>query len=178
MNESQEGPSPASCRRPLRQSLALDDDAGLLAVPGVGCDAFGAQEVLLHFLGRRARQVVDDAEIARYHEMGEARAQEAAISGTVFEDRDGSGVASPANPGLADVLVFWVDSLEEKDMILADDRGIFFTTPHWHGYKAVLTRIPRLKELRKAERREFVENAWLTRAPNKLAKAWLAEHGE
>ena len=79
---------------------------------------------------------------------------------------------------LADVLVFWVDSLEEKDLILSDDRGIFFTTPHWHGYKAVLTRIPRLKELRKAELREFVENAWLSRAPNKLAKAWLAEHGE
>ena len=79
---------------------------------------------------------------------------------------------------MADVLVFWVDRLEEKDLILADDRGIFFTTPHWHGYKAVLTRVPRLKELRKAELREFVENAWLSRAPNKLAKAWLAEHGE
>ncbi len=38
-------------------------------------------------------------------EPGEARAQEATVSGTVFEDRDGSGVASPANPGLADVLV-------------------------------------------------------------------------
>ena len=79
---------------------------------------------------------------------------------------------------LADVLVFRVDSLEEKDLILADDRGIFFTTPHWHGYKAVLTRIPRLKELRKAELRDLVENAWLTRAPKKLANAWLAEHGE
>jgi hypothetical protein len=79
---------------------------------------------------------------------------------------------------MADVLVFWVDSLEEKDLILADDRGIFFTTPHWNGYKAVLTRIPRLKELRKAELREFVENAWLVRAPDKLAKSWLAEHGE
>src|SRR4051812_34873676 len=77
-----------------------------------------------------------------------------------------------------DVLVFWVDSLEEKDLILADDRGIFFTTPHWKGYKAVLTRTPRLKEIRKAELRELVENAWLTRAPKKLAKAWLAEHGE
>jgi hypothetical protein len=79
---------------------------------------------------------------------------------------------------MADVLVFWVDSLEEKDMILADDRRIFFTTPHWNGYKAVLTRIPRLKQLRKAELRELVENAWLVRAPKKLAKAWLAEHGE
>jgi hypothetical protein len=76
-----------------------------------------------------------------------------------------------------DVLVFWVDSLEEKDLILADARGIFFTTPHWNGYKAVLTRIPRLKELRKAELREFVEEAWLSRAPKRLAKSWLAEQG-
>ena len=38
-------------------------------------------------------------------EPGEARAQEATVSGIVFEDRDGSGVASPANPGLAGVLV-------------------------------------------------------------------------
>jgi len=76
-----------------------------------------------------------------------------------------------------DVLVFWVDSLEEKDLILADARGIFFTTPHWNGYKAVLTRIPRLKELRKTELREFVEEAWLSRAPKRLAKSWLAEQG-
>jgi hypothetical protein len=79
---------------------------------------------------------------------------------------------------MADVLVFWVDDLEEKDLILSDERGIFFTTPHWNGYRAVLTRIPKLKELRKAELRDFVEGAWLSRAPNKLVKAWLAEHGE
>ena len=79
---------------------------------------------------------------------------------------------------MTDVLVFWVDDLEEKDLILSDERGIFFTTPHWNGYKAVLTRIPRLKQLRKAELRDFVEGAWLSRAPNKLVKAWLAGHGE
>ena len=79
---------------------------------------------------------------------------------------------------LKDVLVFWVADLEEKDMLVGDDRGIFFTTPHWHGYRAVLTRIPRLRRIRKAELRELVETAWLTRAPKKLAKAWLAEHGD
>ena len=36
---------------------------------------------------------------------GEALAEEATVSGIVFEDRDGSGVAGPANPGLAGVLV-------------------------------------------------------------------------
>jgi calcineurin-like phosphoesterase family protein len=34
-----------------------------------------------------------------------AEAQEQTVSGVVFEDRDGSGVASAANPGLNDVLV-------------------------------------------------------------------------
>ena len=38
---------------------------------------------------------------------------------------------------LEDVLVVWVDSLDEKDLLVADDRGIFFTTPHWNGYRAV-----------------------------------------
>src|SRR5271165_3551595 len=41
-------------------------------------------------------------------EVGEAHAQGsggARVSGLVFEDRDGSGVANPANPGVADALV-------------------------------------------------------------------------
>jgi hypothetical protein len=78
---------------------------------------------------------------------------------------------------LTDVFVFHVPDLEVKDMILQDDRGIFFTTPHWNGYKAVLTRIPSLKKIPKRELRDLVEDAWLSRAPKRLAKAWLAEHG-
>jgi hypothetical protein len=63
-------------------------------------------------------------------------------------------------------------------MILQDDRGIYFTTPHWNGYPAVLIRIPDLKQLSRAELRDMVEEAWLSRAPKRVAKAWLAEHGE
>ena len=77
---------------------------------------------------------------------------------------------------LEDVLVFWVDSLEEKELLVADARGIFFTTPHWNGYKAVLLRIPDLKQLDREELRGLVEDAWLSRAPKRAAKAWLAEH--
>ena len=43
---------------------------------------------------------------------------------------------------LADVLVFRVADLGEKEIMLADERGVFFTTPHWNGYSAVLMRIP------------------------------------
>ena len=77
---------------------------------------------------------------------------------------------------LEDVLVFWVDSLEEKDLVLADDRGIFFTTPHWNGYRAVLMRIPELARIDREELRELVVEAWLSRAPKRVAKAWLAEN--
>jgi hypothetical protein len=72
-----------------------------------------------------------------------------------------------------DVLVFWVDGAEAKELQLADPRGIFFTTPHWNGYPAVLLHIPDLKQLRKAELREIVIDAWLARAPKRVAKAFL-----
>jgi hypothetical protein len=77
---------------------------------------------------------------------------------------------------MADVLVFRVDGPEAKELALADPRGIFFTTPHWNGYSAVLVRIPRLRELDRAELRDLVVEAWLTRAKKRVAKAWLAEN--
>jgi hypothetical protein len=75
---------------------------------------------------------------------------------------------------LDDVLVFRVDSLEVKELLLADARGTFFTTPHWNGYAAVLLRIPDLDRIDREELRELVVEAWLTRAPKRVAKAWLA----
>jgi hypothetical protein len=77
---------------------------------------------------------------------------------------------------LDDVLVFRVDSADEKELLLADSRGVFFTTPHWNGYPAVLMRIRDLGRLDRAELRELVVDAWLTRAQKRVAKAWLAEN--
>jgi hypothetical protein len=74
-----------------------------------------------------------------------------------------------------DVLMFRVESLEEKEVILADDRGVFFTTPHFRGYPAVLLRIPDLARVDRNELRDLVAGAWLTRAQKRLAKSWLAE---
>jgi hypothetical protein len=76
---------------------------------------------------------------------------------------------------LDDVLVFRVDGSDVKELLLADDRGVFFTTPHWNGYPAVLVRIPDLAQLDRAELRDLVVDAWLTRAHKREAKAWLAE---
>ena len=79
---------------------------------------------------------------------------------------------------LADVLMFRVPGLEEKELVLSDDRGIYFTTPHFRGYPAVLVRIPDLARLDREELRDVVVDAWLTRAQKRVAKAWLAENAE
>src|SRR5919109_1907437 len=76
-----------------------------------------------------------------------------------------------------DVLMFRVPDLDVKELLLADDRGLFFTTPHFDGYPAVLMHIPDLRLLDRDELRDLVVEAWLTRAHKRVAKAWLAEHG-
>jgi len=77
---------------------------------------------------------------------------------------------------LDDVFVFRVADLDVKELLLADTRGYFFTTPHWNGYAAVLLRIPTLTHIDRDELRDLVVEAWLTRAQKRVAKAWLAEH--
>ena len=77
---------------------------------------------------------------------------------------------------LDDVLVFRVADVGVKELMLADDRRIFFTTPHWDGYAAVLMRIPDLARLDREELEDAVVEAWLTRAQKRVAKAWLDEH--
>jgi hypothetical protein len=77
---------------------------------------------------------------------------------------------------LDDVLMFRVADLDVKELMLGDDRGIFFTTPHFDGYAAVLVRIPQLARLERDELEDLVVEAWLTRAQKRVAKAWLAEH--
>jgi len=50
-----------------------------------------------------------------------------------------------------------------------------FTTPHFDGYPAVLVRLPDA-ELDLLE--EIVTEAWLARAPKRLAAAFLEARGE
>ena len=78
---------------------------------------------------------------------------------------------------LDDVLMFRVADLGVKELMLADDRGVYFTTPHFDGYSAVLIRIPDLARIDRDELEDLVVEAWLTRAQKRVAKAWLAEHG-
>ena len=77
---------------------------------------------------------------------------------------------------MADVLMFRVDGLDVKDLLLSDARGIYFTTPHFNGYPAILMRIPDLARIDREELHELVVEAWLTRVQRRIAKAWLAEN--
>jgi hypothetical protein len=81
-----------------------------------------------------------------------------------------------AGERLGDVLMFRVADLGVKELLPSDARGVYFTTPHFNGYPAVLMRIPDLGRLDREELRDMVAEAWLTRAQKRVAKAWLEEH--
>ena len=58
-----------------------------------------------------------------------------------------------------------------KFALIADDPAVYFTTPHFDGYPAILVR---LAEISVPELTELITDAWLAQAPKKLAKAFLA----
>jgi hypothetical protein len=64
------------------------------------------------------------------------------------------------------ILGAWVEHLVAKEAMLADDSGVFFTTPHFDGYAIVLVR---LDEISVADLEEVIVEAWLARAPKRLA---------
>jgi hypothetical protein len=78
---------------------------------------------------------------------------------------------------LDDVLMFRVADLGAKELLLSDPGGVYFTTPHFDGYPAVLVRIPDLARLDREELGDLVAEAWLTRAQKRVATAWLEEQG-
>jgi hypothetical protein len=57
-----------------------------------------------------------------------------------------------------------------KFALIADDPRVYFTTPHFEGYPAVLVR---LAEIGVPELEELITEAWLAQAPKTLAKAFL-----
>jgi hypothetical protein len=85
-------------------------------------------------------------------------------------DLEALGDAAPAGP----ILGARVEHLIAKEAIIADDPRVFFTTPHFDGYPAVLAQLERIGV---DELNELVIEAWLCRAPAKLARAYADEHG-
>ena len=56
----------------------------------------------------------------------------------------------------------------EKEALLADERGIFFSTPHYDGHPTILVRLPKIGE---KELRELLIDAWRLTAPPRARKA-------
>ena len=81
-------------------------------------------------------------------------------------DLEALGSAAPSGP----ILGARVEHEMAKHALIADDPSVFFTTPHFDGYPAILVR---LEEITLEGLDEVIVEAWLVRAPNRLVKAYL-----
>ena len=72
-----------------------------------------------------------------------------------------------------EALVVWVESEDEKQVLIGADPATFFTTPHYDGHPIVLVR---LDEVDRDEAGELVIESWRLRSPRSLVKGWDAAH--
>ena len=79
------------------------------------------------------------------------------------------GGRAPTGP----ILGARVEHLVAKEALLADDPDVFFTTPHFDGYPAVLVRLDRITA---DDLEEVIVEAWLARAPKRLAREYVDRH--
>ncbi len=79
------------------------------------------------------------------------------------------GDQAPAGP----ILGARVEHLVAKDALIADNPEVFFTTPHFDGFPAVLILLERIAL---DELEEVIVEAWLARAPKRLAKPYVEQH--
>ena len=75
------------------------------------------------------------------------------------------GDAAPDGP----ILGARVEHEGAKQALIADDPEVFFTTPHFDGYPAILVR---LDQIGADDLHEVIVEAWLVRAPKRLAKSY------
>jgi len=68
------------------------------------------------------------------------------------------------------LIVLYVEDLETKDTLAADDSGYFMTTPHFANSRMILVH---LADIPVEELREVMIEAWLVRAPKLTAAAYL-----
>jgi hypothetical protein len=80
--------------------------------------------------------------------------------------------AQGAQPPEGDILGVRVSDEGVKFALIADEPRVYFTTPHFDGYPAVLVK---LAEIEPGDLEELITEAWLTQAPRKLVEEFLAE---
>lgn len=83
-------------------------------------------------------------------------------------DLEALGDAAPKG----DILAARVPDLGAKEALLADSPEVYFTTPHFNGYPAILVR---LNSIAVPELEELLVEAWASRAPKRRVKTYLAE---
>jgi hypothetical protein len=81
-------------------------------------------------------------------------------------------VARGIEPPEGDILGARVADEGVKFALVADEPDVYFTTPHFDGYPAVLVRLAEIDEL---GLRELIVEAWLTQAPKRLVQEFLGE---
>jgi hypothetical protein len=84
-------------------------------------------------------------------------------------DLDELGDAAPTGA----VLGARVESLAAKEALLADDPSVYFTTSHFDGYPMILVVLARIDP---DELEELIVEAWLSRAPKRLAANYIETH--
>ena len=73
------------------------------------------------------------------------------------------GPAAPDGP----ILAARVEHLGMKDVLIATDAEVYFTTPHFNGYPAILVRLERIAV---PDLEDLIVDAWLARAPTRVAR--------
>jgi hypothetical protein len=81
-------------------------------------------------------------------------------------DFNALGESAPDGP----ILGARVEHEIAKQALIADDPDVFFTIPHFDGYPAVLVL---LEEIAAKDLEEVIVEAWLCRAPARLAREYV-----
>lgn len=80
--------------------------------------------------------------------------------------------AAGAQIPTGDILGVRVADEGVKFALIGDEPGVYFITPHFDGYPAVLVRLAKIPV---ADLRELLTEAWLVQAPRQLVKEFLQD---
>lgn len=72
------------------------------------------------------------------------------------------------------ILGIWLPDLMSKMSLLSANPDVFFTTPHFDGHPSVLIPLARIDA---STLRAVILDAWLSRAPKRLAAEYRAKEG-
>ena len=82
-------------------------------------------------------------------------------------DLEALGADAPSGP----ILGARVEHEGAKAALLSEDPAVYFTTPHFDGYPAVLVCLDRISV---ADLEDVIVDAWLARAPKRLAEPYIS----